>query len=207
MATGVDTCQTWPAHLGEHDDLWSMAGHVHTGSEQQGLPQANSTCGFGAPVHAGLAVMEQLMAVPRFCGGAGPLDDTMEPAQEDEDLQPVVTPTMAVKTPLDYVIQNLQCRTGNYRNRCFANAPFRLWSWAGSFMGGPQLWNKTGAAVHAALQDDGVVNITSLPTLRPLWQQFDDQIQDDASHFLMALADLAESTRIIPGYFHVATTM
>ena len=39
--------------------------------------------------------------------------------------------------------------------------------------------------------------------LRPLWQQFDDQIQDDASHFLMALADLAESARIIPGYYHV----
>ena len=73
----------------------------------------------------------------------------MEPAHEVEDSQPVVIPTMATKSPLDYVIQNLQCRTGNYRNRRFANAPFRLWSWAGSFLGGPQLWNKTGAAVHA----------------------------------------------------------
>ena len=70
MATGVDTCQTWTAHLGEHDDLWSMAGHVHRGSEQQGSTQANSTCAFGAPVHVELAMMEQLTAVPRFCGGA-----------------------------------------------------------------------------------------------------------------------------------------
>ena len=203
MATGVDTCQTQASHLGEHDDPWSMDGHVHFGSEQQGFPQANRACGIGAPANAQLALMEQHFAVPRFCGGAGHMDETMEPAQEEDDPQPVVTPTMAAQSPLDYVVQNLQCRTGNYRNRCFANAPFRLWSWAGSFMGGPQLWNKTGAAVHAALQDEGVVNITSLPTLRTLWQQFDDQAQDDASHFLMALAHLAESPRIIPGYYHV----
>ena len=63
-----------------------MAGHVHRGSEQQGSSQANSTCAFGAPVHVELALMEQLTAVPRFCGGAGPLDDTMDPAHDEEEL-------------------------------------------------------------------------------------------------------------------------
>ena len=39
-------------------------------------------------------------------------------------------------SPLDYVVQNLQCRLGNPRNRCFANSAFRLLG--GKFHGGPK---------------------------------------------------------------------
>ena len=105
-----------------------------------------------------------------------------------------------VQTSLDYVVQNLQSRLGNYRNRCFANGPFRLWAWAGSFLQGPQLWQRTTAAVMAALD---VVNITTLATLKPLWKQFDDMVQDDASHFVQELVRLSDSNKVIRQYHHV----
>lgn len=109
-------------------------------------------------------------------------------------------PEHQIQTSLDYVVQNfLQSRLGNYRNRCFANGPFRLrlWAWVGSFLQGPQLWNKTTAAVTAALGDNEAVNITTLATLRPLWSKFDDMVQDDASHFLQELVRISDSNRVI----------
>ena len=199
---GETTWSSLARHQGVFDAILPD-GHVHFGSDQQGQTQVQHTCGFGAPADEELlTTQEQLPAVPSFCGGAGSMGDH-EPAQEDESVTLVEDFPSSVQSPLDYVIQNLQCRTGNYRNRCFANAPFRLWSWAGSFLGGPQLWNRTGAAVIAALKDDGVVNITKLPTLQKLWQTFDEQVQDDASHFLMDLARLACSDKVIKGYYHV----
>ena len=196
---------TWASearHQGVIDAILSD-GHVQFGSDQQGQTQVQNACDFGASAdEARLTFPERPLAVPRFCGGAGDMAEH-EPAVDDDNMILVEDLPTSGQTTLDYVLQNLQCRTGNYRNRCFANAPFRLWSWAGSFLGGPQLWNQTGAAVIAALKDDGVVNITKLPTLRQLWQTFDEQVQDDASHFLMDLARLANSEKVIKGYYHV----
>ena len=198
----ANTGETTWASLGVIDAILPD-GHVHFGSDQQGQTQVQHTCDFGASADEELLTFqERPFAVPRFCGGAGNMAEH-EPAVDDENMILVEDPPTSGQSSLDYVLQNLQCRTGNYRNRCFANAPFRLWSWAGSFLGGPQLWNQTGAAVIAALKDDGVVHITRLPTLRQLWQTFDDQIQDDASHFLMNLARLANSEKVIKGYYHV----
>ena len=196
---------TWASsarHLGVIDAILPD-GHVHFGSDQPGQTQVQITCGFGASADEELLILqERPPAVPSFCGGAGNMAEH-ELAADDETMILVEDPPSSGQSTLDYVLQNLQCRTGNYRNRCFANAPFRLWSWAGSFLGGPQLWNRTGAAVIAALKDDGVVNITRLPTLQQLWQTFDDQVQDDASHFLMDLARIANSDKVIKGYYHV----
>ena len=108
-----------------------------------------------------------------------------------------------VQAPLDYVVQNLQYRLGNPRNRCYANSPYRLWTWAGSFLGGPALWCKTTDAVMTTLTDDEVVQITHLKALRPLWERFDDNVQDDASQFLLELNELADTNNTISHFFQV----
>ena len=75
--------------------------------------------------------------------------------------------------------------------------------WAGSFMEGPSLWSKTASAVKEALASDDVVQLTSLVGLQSLWTKFDDAQQNDASHFLQELVDLAESPSVIQGYHQV----
>ena len=143
---------------------------------------------------------------PGFCGGI----QTLDSMNLDEDInmtdgaphQPTHTSTSTCSS-LDFVVQNLQCQLGNCRNRCFANGPFRLWAWAGSFMQGEELWQDTTPAVTTALRDDGVVNITTLETLAPLWETFNEAAQDDAAHFLQQLVHLAKPTKVITQYHHV----
>ena len=60
-----------------------------------------------------------------------------------------------------------------------------------------------GIGVMAVLGESEVVNITTLATLRPLWEQFDDMVQDDASHFLQELVRLSDSNAVIKQYHHV----
>ena len=65
-------------------------------------------------------------------------------------------------------------------------------------MEGPRLWSSTAAAVKEALISDDVVQLTTLAGLK-----FDDSQQNDASHFLQELADLADSPSVIQGYHQV----
>lgn len=141
---------------------------------------------------------------PGFCGGAG-AEDNVVPVSDEEDPRSTMTGVSSgPMSPLDYVAQNLQCRLGNPRNRCFDNSAFRLWAWAGSFLEGPKLWNKTStAAVVAALGEDDIVHLPNLEGLGPLWRKFDDQFQDDASHFLQEMVNLADSARVIQSYHQV----
>ena len=141
-----------------------------------------------------------------FCGGV----QTLDSMNLDEDINmtdgaphPPTHTSTSTCSSLDFVVQNLQCRLGNCRNRCFANGPFRLWAWAGSFMQGEELWQDTTPAVTTALRDDGVVNITTLETLAPLWETFNEAVQDDAAHFLQQLVHLAKPTKVITQYHHV----
>lgn len=55
----------------------------------------------------------------------------------------------------------------------------------------------------AALQDDDVVHLPALKTMAPLWTKFDDQFQDDASHFLQELVGMAQTNGVIQSYHHV----
>lgn len=90
-------------------------------------------------------------------------EETMEDSADEQH---------AVQAPLDYVMQNLQCRVGN---RAIEASPFHLSGCGLAFMGGPGMWNKTAAAVVAALTEDDVAQITHLQTLKPLWDRFDDK--------------------------------
>ena len=63
----------------------------------------------------------------------GIMDELME-AHDDAGALSPDEGEHAIHSSLDYVLQNLQIRLGNYRNRCFANGPFRFWAWMGSFL-------------------------------------------------------------------------
>ena len=139
---------------------------------------------------------------PSFCGGMGTMEVDMDAHAGTSGLHPEER-ERDDQTSLDLVVQNLQTRLGNYRNRCFANGPFRLWAWVGSFLQGSNLWAKTTPAVMAVLGDTEVVNITTLATLQPLWDKFNDLVQDDASHFLQELVRLSDSKAVIRHYHHV----
>ena len=131
------------------------------------------------------------------------MDDIMD-SSSDIDMQVERhAPRSGPMWPLDYVAQSLQCRLGNPNNRCFANAAFRLWPWAGAFMDGPKLWSKTTTAVLEALKADEVVHLPKLPGLEVLWEKFDDNKQDDASHFLQELVAIAETDHVIQSYRQV----
>ena len=144
-------------------------------------------------------------AVPAFCGGAGDhADEDMEPAQDfeaDEENQPIEQ--LQGQSALDYVLQNLPCKLGNPKNRCYAKAPFRLWMWTGSFLAGPQLWHHAAMAVNATFQAEDVVHLTEMTTPHPLWRKFDDKVQDDAAHFLAEMVELAQPEHVITHHFHV----
>ena len=45
--------------------------------------------------------------------------------------------------------------------------------------------------------------ITQLKSLKPLWERFDDSVQDDASQFLLELNELAESEKTLAHYYQV----
>lgn len=70
-------------------------------------------------------------------------------------------------------------------------------------MGGTKLWKHTSRAAQAALSEEDVVDITHLASLRPLWEVYSDQVQDDASSFLASLVDLAGSQEIVDTVYHV----
>ena len=144
-------------------------------------------------------------AVPAFCGGAGDHvseDMTTAPVFEADD-ETQNTESLQGQSVLDFVLQNLQCKLGNPKNRCYANAPFRLWMWTGSFLSGPEMWHCTAKAVHATFQADDVVNLTELTDLSSLWQKFDDTVQDDAAHFLAEMVELAKPKHVTTHHFHV----
>ena len=193
------TCVT---HLGEtgalNTCLWGYFGSDHTGGDAR----VNAAT-WGAPADETMLEQQREENFPGFCGGVQNTDSMDHEADinmmDGEPHQPTTSPTSTCSS-LDYVVQNLQCRLGNY---CFANGPFRLWAWAGSFMQGKELWQGTTSAVTTALEDDGVVNITTLETLAPLWETFNEAVQDDAAHFLQQLVHLASSKKVITQYHHV----
>ena len=63
-------------------------------------------------------------------------------------------------------------------------------------MDGRQLCAKATGAVLEALRADDIAQLPNLPGIEKLWEQFDDNKQDDASHFL--ICRLGFSSRSLP---------
>ena len=179
----------------------SMQGCAGFGSGDEGFsfdgPEMGSSAG------QRLTSQEGIAPFPGFTGGAGDMDEPMLSLSDTDEQSEMAATRSGPMWPLDYVAQSLQCRLGNPNNRCFANAAFRLWSWAGAFMDGPQMWCKTTNAVLEALKTDEVVHLPKLPGLETLWETFDDNKQDDAYHFLQELVAIAETETVIQSYHQV----
>ena len=201
LPTNRGTRQAVCTHHGDNDVSMESAdglfGSGFTQVEQPIEPGDASALSMVMPVEG-----RTFPAFPSFCGGAGSHDDAMgENAPEDEMFSQDALQHME-QMPLDYVLQSLQCRLGNPRNRCFANAPFRLWACAGSFLAGTTMWNQTASAVLAALRDEDVVQITKLQTLKPMWSKFDENIQNDAAQFLLEMVEMAKADNVITHHHH-----
>lgn len=92
-------------------------------------------------------------------------------------------------TTADLLMQNLTMIIGNPSQRCFANAPWRAFTWLCAFLQEHNLqpWGTIRDAVQESLETSEAVDLHTLPGLQSLWKQHDLNIQGDASHFVNSL--------------------
>ena len=126
-----ESSQTLCTHHGENDDSNESAGE-DSGSDPREQQMAEPGVASSCPNEV---MHEDGNRYPSFCGGASSLEMTLEDAAPME-VETYEEAKQVAQQTLDYVLQNLHFRLGNPRNRCYANAPFRLWAWAGSFLSG-----------------------------------------------------------------------
>lgn len=86
-------------------------------------------------------------------------------------------------------MQNLTVVVGNPCQRCFANAPWRAFTWLRAFLQEHNLqpWGTIRDAVQESLETAEALDIQRLPGLLSLWRQHDLNAQGDASHFVNTL--------------------
>ena len=122
-------------------------------------------------------------------GGAASFDDTLGSATQK-------TPAMQnYATATDCILQNLTMAVGNPSVRCFANAPWRAFTWVCALLQetSTQPWGTLQEAVQESIDMAESVDIQALPGLRDLWKQHDLNVQRDASHFVNSLRLLSQS--------------
>lgn len=92
-------------------------------------------------------------------------------------------------TSTDLLMRNLTMIVGNPSQRCFANAPWRAFTWLCAFLQEHNLqpWGARRGAVQESLETCEAVDLQRLPGLQTLWQQHDLNVQGDASHFVNTL--------------------
>ena len=87
------------------------------------------------------------------------------------------------------ILQNLTMTVGNPSARCYANAPWRAFTWTCALLQetNAQPWGNLQLAVQESLELAEAVDIRELPGLHPLWAKHDLNIQGDANHFVNTL--------------------
>ena len=88
-------------------------------------------------------------------------------------------------TSTDCILQNLTMAVENPSARCYANAPWRAFTWICATSTQP--WGTLQTAVQESLDTAEAVDIMTLPGLKALWKEHDLNIQGDASHFVNSL--------------------
>ena len=75
---------------------------------------------------------------------------------------------------------------GNPSARCFANAPWRAFTWTCALLQetNTQPWGNLKEAAQESLELAEAVDIQQLPGLQPLWKRRDLNIEGDANHFV-----------------------
>ena len=118
---------------------------------------------------------------------------------------PGTSPTLPTNV---YVIgQALTSRLTNPGNLCYGNAAFRCWSWAGAHAEDQILaWGRTHDAVRTFLASNEQVSLLDLETLRPIWQHFHADQQEDVGDFVGHLTSFAGSAFYGGKFFHVTQT-
>ena len=93
------------------------------------------------------------------------------------------------------ISQNLTMTVGNPSARCYANAPWRAFTWTCALLQetNTQPWGNLQAAVQESLELAEAVDIHELPGLHPLWKKHDLNIQGDANHFVNTLWNLSQT--------------
>ena len=84
---------------------------------------------------------------------------------------------------------------GNPSLRCFANAPWRAFTWVCALLQetSTQPWGTLQEAVQESIDTAESVDLQALPGLRGLWKQHDLNVQGDANHFVNSLWLLSQS--------------
>ena len=92
-------------------------------------------------------------------------------------------------TSTDCILQNLTMVVGNPSLRCFANAPWRAFTWVCALLQetSTQPWGTIQEAVQESIDTAEPVDLQALPGLRDLWKQHDLNTQGDANHFVNSL--------------------
>ena len=84
---------------------------------------------------------------------------------------------------------------GNPSSRCFANAPWRAFTWTCALLQETHTepWGTLHATVQESLELAEAVDIQDLPGLQRLWKKRDLNVQGDANHFVNTLWHLSQS--------------
>ena len=119
--------------------------------------------------------------------------------------QPRMQNTYASTT--DCILQNLSMAVGNPSSRCFANAPWRAFTWTCGLLQETHTepWGTLHAAVQESLELAEAVDIQLLPRLQRLWKKHDLNVQGDANHFVNTLWNLSQSRAFHYRYAEIKT--
>ena len=92
------------------------------------------------------------------------------PTQENPEMDQ--RPLYDCATTTDLLTQNLTVIVGNPSQRCFANAPWRAFTWLCAFLQEHNLqpWGTIREAVQESLETVEAVGLQQLPGLQTLWQ-------------------------------------
>ena len=105
------------------------------------------------------------------------------------------------------ILQNLTMTVGNPSARCYANAPWRAFTWTCALLQetNTQPWGNLQMAVQESLELAEAVDIRELPGLHPLWAKHDLNIQGDANHFVNTLWNHSQTRAFHYRYAEIQT--
>ena len=122
-------------------------------------------------------------------GGRKPTSQVKPAAKHTGKMEP------AYATTTEVILQNLTMTVGNPSARCYANAPWRAFTWTCALLQetNTQPWGKLKEAVQESLELAEAVDIQQLPGLQPLWKRHDLNMEGDANHFVNPLWNVFQS--------------
>ena len=186
----MDTC------AGDNSQL-----HLQNLSQSISKETSNKSAGSNSLVHeVQTPTQEHIFATPHHSavdgsslGAPGPEvvkiqgGGASRPPQSGHKGKAATQSTFASTT--ECILQNLTMTVGNPSARCYANAPWRAFTWTCALLQetNMQPWGNLQLAVQESLELAEAVDIRELPGLHPLWTKHDLNIQGDANHFVNTL--------------------